>query len=96
MLSVEQCLAAMKECDTPVVRFAVGATGVSGDCAADAGDSGAREASFFVHGWNSDPAAVAHDSAYTNFFGNVKLDGTEAAHDGERTGPDYLQKPWTA
>src|SRR5882724_6690020 len=44
-----------------------GATGVSGDCAADAGDSGTREASFFMHGWNDDLAVIAHNSSALDF-----------------------------
>src|ERR1700756_745864 len=45
-----------------------GAAGVSGDCAADARDFGARETSFLVHGRHADSPATAHDSAVYEFF----------------------------
>src|SRR5260370_817802 len=42
-----------------------GATGESGDCAADAGESGAREAPFFLHGWKSE--AMFHEKMGQRF-----------------------------
>src|SRR5271165_2034624 len=45
-----------------------GTAGVSGNTDADAGDSGTRETSFFVHRWRVDPAAIAHDPALHEFF----------------------------
>src|SRR5258707_10815986 len=45
-----------------------GAAGVSGDCAAVAVDSGARETSFLVHGRDADSPAAAYDSAVYEFF----------------------------
>src|SRR5260221_8428514 len=45
-----------------------GAAGVSGDCAADAGDFGAGETSFLVHGRDADSPAAAYDSAVYEFF----------------------------
>src|SRR5258708_38335938 len=45
-----------------------GAAGVSGDCAADAGDFAGGETSFLVHGRHADSPAAAYDSAVYEFF----------------------------
>jgi hopanoid biosynthesis associated radical SAM protein HpnH len=83
MLSVEQCLAAMKECDTPVVAICGGEPLEYPEIARLTREILERGKHLFLC---TDGALIRRRlhmiPPYTNFFWNVKLDGTETAHDG--------------
>jgi len=88
MLSVEQCLAAMQECDTPVVA-------ISGGEPLEYPEIGRLTREILERGkhlfLSTDGTLIRRRlhmiPPYTNFFWNVKLDGTEAAHDGRTSRP---------
>jgi hopanoid biosynthesis associated radical SAM protein HpnH len=88
MLSVEQCLAAMKECDTPVVAICGGEPLEYPEIARLTREILERGKHLFLC---TDGALIRRRlhmiPPYTNFFWNVKLDGTEGAHDGRANRP---------
>src|SRR5882724_2250514 len=88
MLSVEQCLAAMKECDTPVVSICGGEPLEYPEIARLTREILERGKHLFLC---TDGTLIRRRlhmiPPYTNFFWNVKLDGTEAAHDGRANRP---------
>ncbi|HET7108740.1 MAG TPA: adenosyl-hopene transferase HpnH [Candidatus Acidoferrum sp.] len=88
MLSVEQCLAAMKECDTPIVAISGGEPLEYPEIARLSREILERGKHLFLC---TDGALIRRRlhmiPPYTNFFWNVKLDGTEAAHDGRASRP---------
>jgi len=82
-LTVERCLAAMKECNTPVVTI-VGAEPLEHpEIARLTREILARGKHLFLC---TDGTLIRQHlhmiPPYTNFFWNVKLEGTEAVHDG--------------
>ncbi len=83
MLSVEQCLAAMKECDTPVVAICGREPLEYPEIARLTREILERGKHLFLC---TDGRLIRRRlhmiPPYTNFFWNVKLDGTEAVHDG--------------
>jgi hopanoid biosynthesis associated radical SAM protein HpnH len=87
-LSVEQCLAAMKECDTPVVAICGGEPLEYPDIARLTREILERGKHLFLC---TDGTLIRRRlhmiPPYTNFFWSVKLDGTEAAHDGRANRP---------
>jgi hopanoid biosynthesis associated radical SAM protein HpnH len=88
MLSVEQCLAAMQECDAPIVS-------ICGGEPLEYPEIGALTRAILERGRQlflcTDGTLIRRRlhmiPPYTNFFWNVGLDGTEAVHDGR------VQKP---
>src|SRR5258708_16515758 len=88
MLSVEQCLAAMKECDTPVVAICGGEPLEYPEIARLTREILERGKHLFLC---TDGTLIRRRlhmiPPYTNFFWNVKLDGAEAAHDGRANRP---------
>jgi hopanoid biosynthesis associated radical SAM protein HpnH len=88
LLSVEQCLAAMKECDTPVVAICGGEPLEYPDIARLTREILERGKHLFL---GTDGALIRRRlhmiPPYTNFFWNVKLDGTEAVHDRRANRP---------
>ena len=88
MLSVERCLVAMKECDAPVVAICGGEPLEYPEIAALTRAILARGKHLFIH---TDGALIRHRlhmiPPYTNFFWNVKLDGTQPQHDGRTNRP---------
>jgi hopanoid biosynthesis associated radical SAM protein HpnH len=89
MLSVEQCLAAIVECDTPVVAICGKEPLEYPEIARLTREILERGKHLFVY---TDGTLIRRRlhmiPPYTNFFWNVRLDGTEAAHDARagRTG----------
>jgi hopanoid biosynthesis associated radical SAM protein HpnH len=85
-LTVEQCLAAMQECDAPVVAICGGEPLEYPEIAGLTRAILERGRHLFLC---TDGTLIRRRlhmiPPYTNFFWNVKLDGTEAVHD-ERTG----------
>jgi len=83
MLSVEQCLAAIEECNTPVVS-------ITGREPLEYREIAALTRAILERGHHlflcTDGTLIRQRlhmiPPYTNFFWNVKLDGTEAVHDG--------------
>lgn len=88
MLSVEQCLAAMKECDTPVVAIRGGEPLEYPEIAQLTREILERGKHLFLC---TDGTLIRQRlhmiPPYTNFFWNVKIDGTEAAHDRRANRP---------
>src|SRR5260221_1234656 len=88
MLSVEQCLEAMKECDTPVVAICGGEPLEYREIARLTREILERGKHLFLC---TDGTLIRRRlhmiPPYTNFFWNVKLDGAEAAHDGRANRP---------
>ena len=88
MLSVEQCLEAMKECDTPVVSICGGEPLEYPEIARLTREILERGKHLFLC---TDGTLIRRRlhmiPPYTNFFWNVKLDGMEAAHDGRANRP---------
>ena len=87
-LSVEQCLAAMKECDTPVVAICGGEPLEYPDIARLTREILERGKHLFLC---TDGTLIRRRlhmiPPYTNFFWNVKLEGTEAVHDRRTNRP---------
>ena len=87
-LSVEQCLAAMKECDTPVVY-------IRGKEPLEYPEVGRLTKEILERGkhlfLSTDGTLIRRRlhmiPPYTNFFWNVGFDGTEAVHDGRAKRP---------
>jgi MoaA/NifB/PqqE/SkfB family radical SAM enzyme len=88
MLSVEQCLAAIEECDTPVVAICGGEPLEYPEIARLTREILERGKHLFLC---TDGTLIRRRlhmiPPYTNFFWNVKLDGTEAVHDGRANCP---------
>jgi len=88
MLSVEQCLAALDQCDAPVVTICGGEPLEYPEIAALTRAILDRGKHLFIH---TDGALIRRRlhmiAPYTNFFWNVKLDGTEFEHDGRTKRP---------
>jgi hopanoid biosynthesis associated radical SAM protein HpnH len=88
MLSVEQCLAAMKECDTPVVFISGGEPLEYPEIARLTREILERGKHLFLC---TDGALIRRRlhmiPPYTNFFWNVKLDGTEGVHEARAGRP---------
>src|ERR1700746_1757675 len=88
MLSVEQCLAAMKECDTPVVAICGGEPLEYPEIARLTREILERGKHLFL---STDGTLIRRRlhmiPPYTNFFWNVGFDGTEAVHDGRANRP---------
>lgn len=88
MLSVEQCLAAMKECNAPVVAICGGEPLEYPEIARLTREVLERGKHLFLC---TDGALIRRRlhmiPPYTNFFWNVKLDGTEVVHDGRANRP---------
>jgi hopanoid biosynthesis associated radical SAM protein HpnH len=86
MLNVEQCLAAMEECDTPVVAICGGEPLEYPEIPALSREILARGKHLFLC---TDGTLIRRRlhiiPPETNFFWNVKMDGTETVHDA-RTG----------
>jgi len=67
-LSVEQCLAAMEECDVPVVAICGGEPlEYEGIAELTRAIPGPRQASFPMYEWHADSAVFAHDPAGDQF-----------------------------
>ena len=83
MLSVEQCVAALRECDTPIVSISGGEPLEYPEIAALTRAISERGKHLFLC---TDGTLIRRRlhmiPPFTNFFWNVKLDGTEAVHDG--------------
>jgi hopanoid biosynthesis associated radical SAM protein HpnH len=88
MLSVEQCLAALKECDTPVVAICGGEPLEYPEIQTLTREILKRRKHLFVC---TDGTLIRRRlhmiPPYTNFFWNVKLDGTASVHDGRAKRP---------
>ena len=88
MLSVEQCLAAMQECDTPIVAIYGGEPLEYPEIARLTREILARAKHLFLC---TDGTLIRRHlhmiPPYTNFFWNVKLDGTQEAHDARAHRP---------
>ncbi len=88
VLAVEQCLAALEECPTPVVSICGGEPLKYPEIAALTRAILERGHHLFLC---TDGALIRQRlhmiPPYTNFFWNVKLDGTEAVHDGRAGRP---------
>src|ERR1700739_3671076 len=87
-LSVEQCLAAMKECDTPVVYIRGGEPLEYAEIARLTKEILERGKHLFLC---TDGTLIRRRlhmiPPYTNFFWNVGFDGTEAVHDARAKRP---------
>ena len=82
MLSVEQCLAAMKECDTPLVAIYGGEPLEYPEIARLTREILDRGKHLFLCTDGSRIRRHLHMiPPYTNFFWNIKLDGTQETHD---------------
>jgi len=88
VLSVEQCVAAMKECDTPVVAICGGEPLEYPEIARLTREILERGKHLFL---STDGTLIRRRlhmiPPYTNFFWNVKLEGTEAVHDRRTNRP---------
>src|SRR5258708_20383327 len=88
MLSVGQCLAAMKECSTPIVAICGGEPLEYPEIARLTREILERGKHLFLC---TDGTLIRRRlhmiPPYTNFFWNVKLDGTEAVHDRRTARP---------
>ena len=88
MLTVEQCLAAMKECDTPVGAICGGEPLEYPEIARLTKEILERGKHLFLC---TDGTLIRRRlhmiPPYTKFFWNVKLDGTEAVHEGRAKRP---------
>jgi len=88
MLSVEQCVAAMKDCDTPVVAITGREPLEYPEIARLTREILARGKHLFL---STDGTLIRRRlhmiPPYTNFFWNVKLVGTEFVHDGRTNRP---------
>ena len=88
MLTVEQCLAAMEECDTPIVSICGGEPLEHPEIAALTRAILERGHHLFLC---TDGTLIRRRlhmiPPYMNFFWNVKLDGTEPVHDGHANRP---------
>jgi hopanoid biosynthesis associated radical SAM protein HpnH len=88
MLSVGQCLAAMKECNTPIVAICGGEPLEYPEIARLTREILERGKHLFLC---TDGTLIRRRlhmiPPYTNFFWNVKLDGTEAVHDRRTARP---------
>jgi hopanoid biosynthesis associated radical SAM protein HpnH len=88
ILSVEQCLAAMKECDTPVVAICGGEPLEYPEIARLTREIlGSGKHLFLCTDGRLIRRRLHMIPPYTNFFWNVSLDGTETAHDGRANRP---------
>ena len=88
MLSVERCLAAMRECETPVVTIAGPEPLEHPEIARLTREILARRKHLFLC---TDGTLIRRHlhmiPPYTNFFWNVRLDGTQSAHDSRASRP---------
>src|SRR5271166_4025097 len=88
MLTVEQCLAAIEECNTPVVAISGGEPLEYPEIATLTRAILDRGQHLFIC---TDGALIRRRlhmiPPYTNFFWNVKLDGTASVHDGRARRP---------
>jgi len=88
MLTVEQCLAAIEECNTPVVAISGGEPLEYPEIATLTRAILDRGQHLFIC---TDGTLIRRRlhmiPPYTNFFWNVKLDGAEAVHDGRASRP---------
>ena len=88
MLSVEQCLDAVEECDAPVVSICGGEPLEYPEIGTLTRAILARRKHVFMHTDGSLVRRRMHMiPPETNFFWNVKLDGTESEHDGRASRP---------
>ena len=88
MLTVEQCLAAMRECDTPIVAIYGGEPLEYPEIARLTREILARGKHLFLCTDGTHIRRHLHMiPPYTNFFWNVRLDGTEEAHDARAGRP---------
>jgi hopanoid biosynthesis associated radical SAM protein HpnH len=88
MLSVEQCLAAMQECNTPVVAICGGEPLEYPEIARLTREILGRGKHLFLCTDGSLIRRRLHMiPPYTNFFWNVKLDGTETLHESRAGRP---------
>jgi hopanoid biosynthesis associated radical SAM protein HpnH len=88
MLTVEQCLAAMKECDTPLVAIWGGEPLEYPDIARLTREILARDKHLFLCTDGTRIRRHLHMiPPYTNFFWNVTLNGTEREHDARAGRP---------
>lgn len=88
ILSVEQCLAAMKECDTPLVAICGGEPLKYPEIARLTREILVRGKHLFLYTDGSRIRRHLHMiPPYTNFFWNVKLDGTQTVHDTRAARP---------
>ncbi len=88
LLTVEQCLAAMEECPTPVVWIRGGEPLEYPEIAALTRAILDRGHHLFLYTSGTLIRRLLHMiPPYANFFWNVKLDGTEAVHDGRANRP---------
>jgi hopanoid biosynthesis associated radical SAM protein HpnH len=92
-LTIEQCLAAMEECDAPVVSICGGEPLEYPEIAALTRAILDRGKHLFVC---TDGTLIRRRlhmiPPYTNFFWNVKLDGTESEHDGRTSRPGLFSE----
>jgi len=83
VLSVQQCLAAIEECSTPLISICGGEPLQYREIAVLTREILARGHHLFLCTSGTLIRRRLHMiPPYTNFFWNVKLDGTEAVHDG--------------
>jgi hopanoid biosynthesis associated radical SAM protein HpnH len=88
MLTVEQCLAAMQECDTPIVAIYGGEPLEYPEIARLTREVlGRRKHLFLCTNGTLIRRHLHMIPPYTNFFWNVKLDGTQEAHDARAGRP---------
>ena len=93
VLSVKQCLAAMEECKTPLVSICGGEPLEYPEIAALTREILDRGRHLFLC---TDGTLIRRRlhmiPPYTNFFWNVKMDGTEAVHDGRTKRPGLFSE----
>jgi hopanoid biosynthesis associated radical SAM protein HpnH len=88
VLTVEQCLAAIAECDTPVVAIYGGEPLEYPDIARLTREILSRGKHLFLYTDGTQIRRHLHMiPPYTNFFWNVKLDGTQESHDARAGSP---------
>jgi hopanoid biosynthesis associated radical SAM protein HpnH len=88
ILSVEQCLAAMQECDTPVVAICGREPLEYPEIARLTREILARGKHLFLYTDGTRIRRHLHMiPPYTNFFWNVRLDGTASVHDARAARP---------
>ena len=93
MLSVEQCLAAMEECDTPLVAICGGEPLEYPEIARLTREILSRGKHLFLYTDGTRIRRHLHMiPPYTNFFWNVRLDGTESVHDARAARPGMFQE----
>ena len=95
MLTVEQCLAAIEECPTPVVTLGGPEPLEYPEIAALTRAILDRGHHLFLSTDGTRIRRWLHMiPPYTNFFWNVKLDGTESVHDGRSGRPGLFTEAW--